>query len=87
MNHILVEKEKEVSQENVVEEQIKSRFLEFMKDYERDNKVYTEIVPNCKKKILQKIILGKIDKNSTVVTDFWKGYSSLVDVGYGKHIS
>jgi transposase len=54
--------------------------------YEREKKVYTEIVPNCKKKILQKIILGKIDKNSTVVTDFWKGYSGLVDVGYGKHI-
>ena len=62
MNHILVEKEEEVSRENVVEEQIKSQFLEFMK-YERDNKVYTEIVPNCKKKILQKIILGKIDKD------------------------
>jgi hypothetical protein len=31
MNHILVEKEEEVSRENVVEEQIKSQFLEFMK--------------------------------------------------------
>ena len=81
-----MEKEEEGILENVVEEQIKSRFLEFMKDYERDNKVYTEIVPNCKKKILQKIILGKIDKDSIVVTDFWKGYSGLIDVGYGKHI-
>jgi len=35
MNHILVEKEEEVSQENVVEEQIKSRFLEFMKETTR----------------------------------------------------
>ena len=36
--------------------------------------------------MLQKIILGKIDKDSIVVTDFWKGYSGLIDVGYGKHI-
>ena len=36
MNHILVEKEEEeVSQENVVEEQIKSQFLEFMKETTR----------------------------------------------------
>jgi hypothetical protein len=35
MNHILVEKEEEVSRENVVEEQIKSQFLEFMKETTR----------------------------------------------------
>jgi transposase-like protein len=40
--------------------------------YEREKKVYTKIVPNCKKKILQKIILDKIDKKSTVVFDFLK---------------
>lgn len=54
--------------------------------YEKNGKVYTEIVKNCKKKILQAIIMGKIDKRSTIVSDYWKGYSGLVDVGYGKHI-
>lgn len=28
----------------------------------------------------------QIDKRSTIVSDFWKGYSGLVDVGYGRHI-
>ena len=32
MNHILVEKEEEGILENMVEEQIKSQFLEFMKE-------------------------------------------------------
>jgi transposase len=54
--------------------------------YEREGRVYTEIVPNCKKKVLQAIIRGKIDLNTTVVTDYWRGYSGLVDVGYDRHI-
>jgi transposase len=54
--------------------------------YERNGKVYTEIVPNCKKKVLQQIIRGKISPDATIVTDYWKGYSGLVDVGYDKHI-
>jgi transposase-like protein len=40
--------------------------------YEREKKVYTKIMPDFKKKTLKKIILDKIDKNSTVVFDFLK---------------
>lgn len=32
--------------------------------FERKGRVYTEIVPNCKKKTLQKIIRGVIDKET-----------------------
>lgn len=54
--------------------------------YERNGRVYTEIIPNCKKKVLQDVIRGKISQDATVVTDYWKGYLGLVDVGYNKHV-
>ena len=53
--------------------------------FERNGKVYTEIIPDCKKKTLQAIILGKIKPESIIHTDGWRGYSGLVDVGYDKH--
>lgn len=53
--------------------------------FERNGRVYTEIVPDCKKKTLQAIILGKISLDSVINTDGWRGYNGLVDVGYGKH--
>ena len=53
---------------------------------ERNGRVYTEIVPDCKKKTLQDIILGKISKEETdIYSDGWRGYDGLVDVGYDKH--
>lgn len=48
-------------------------------------RVYTEIVPDCKKKTLQGIIRGKVDINTVIYTDGWRGYNGLVDVGYDKH--
>jgi len=51
----------------------------------RNGRVYTEIVPDCKKKTLQAIIKGKIDKSSVIYSDGWRSYDSLVDVGYDKH--
>lgn len=53
--------------------------------FERDGRVYTEIIPDCTKKTLQKVILGKVDIKSIVHTDGWRGYNGLVDVGYDKH--
>lgn len=53
--------------------------------YERNGRVYTEIVPNCRKKTLQAIIRGKIATETIVHTDKWRGYDGLVDVGYDKH--
>lgn len=52
---------------------------------QRGGKVNTEIVPDCAKKTLQAIIRGKVDPNSVIHTDYWRGYNGLVDVGYKKH--
>jgi len=48
--------------------------------FERNGKVYTEIVPDCKKETLQAIIRHKISPESVVNSDGWRGYSGLVDV-------
>ena len=53
--------------------------------YERSGKVYTEIVPNCSKSILQKIIRGRVSLDTIIHSDMWKAYDGLVDIGYKKH--
>lgn len=53
--------------------------------FKRNGKVYTEIVPNCSKATLQAVIRGKIDVDSIIHSDGWRGYNGLVDVGYQKH--
>jgi len=52
---------------------------------ERGAKVYTEIVPDCAKTTLQAIIRGKVDPQSIIHSDGWRGYEGLVDLGYKKH--
>jgi transposase-like protein len=54
--------------------------------YERGGRVYTEIIPDCRKKTLQKIIRGRVALASVLHTDQWVGYDGLVDVGYDRHI-
>ncbi|SMN14189.1 Mobile element protein [uncultured Candidatus Thioglobus sp.] len=51
----------------------------------RGDKVYTEILPNCKSTTLQRIIKGKISIESVIHSDGWRGYNGLVDFGYKKH--
>jgi len=53
--------------------------------FERDGKVYTEIIPDCKKKTLQKIIRWKVGKEAIIYTDWRRWYDWLVDVWYDKH--
>jgi transposase-like protein len=53
--------------------------------FKRNGRVYTEIVPNCKKVTLQPIIRGKVDPSTVIYSDKWRGYDGLVDVGYDKH--
>ena len=53
--------------------------------FERGGRVYTEIVPDCSKKTLQAVIMGKVDIHSIMFTDGWRGYDGLVDVGFDKH--
>lgn len=45
-------------------------------------RVYTEIVPDCARKTLQAIIRGKVEPDSVMRSDWWKGYNGLVDLGY-----
>ena len=51
----------------------------------RDGKVYTEVVPDCKKATLQAIIRGRVSADAVIHSDGWRGYDGLVDVGYAKH--
>ncbi len=53
--------------------------------FERDGRVYTEIIPDCKKATLQAVIKGKVALDSVIYSDGWRGYNGLVDVGYSKH--
>lgn len=46
----------------------------------------TEIIPNCERKTLQRIIFGKVALSSTIYSDCWSGYDGLVDVGYDRHV-
>ena len=54
--------------------------------FEREGRVYTEIVPDCKKKTLQAVIQGKVALQSVIDSDGWPGYNGLVDVGYSRHL-
>ena len=51
----------------------------------RDGKVYTEVVPDCKKATSQAIIRGRVPADAVTHSDTWRGYDGLVDVGYAKH--
>ena len=52
---------------------------------ERNGKVYTEIVPDCSRATLQAIIRGRVEVESVIHSDKWRGYNGLVDIGYPKH--
>jgi transposase-like protein len=53
--------------------------------YERNGRVYTEIIPDCRKKTLQAVIKGKVSLESVIHSDSWRGYNGLVDMGFKKH--
>ena len=46
--------------------------------------VYTDIVADASKATLQAIIRGKVDPNSIIHTDDWRGCDGLVDLGLNK---
>lgn len=54
--------------------------------FKRDGCVYTEIVPDCRKRTLQQVIRGRVSVASVIHSDGWRGYDGLVDVGYEKHL-
>ncbi|PCI79578.1 MAG: IS1595 family transposase [SAR86 cluster bacterium] len=51
----------------------------------RNDHVFTEIVPDAKKRSLLPVIRGQVSLDSVIHTDGWRGYDGLVDVGYAKH--
>ena len=51
----------------------------------REGKVYTEIIPDVKAATLQALIRGRVDIDSVIHSDGWRGYDGLVDIGYDKH--
>ena len=53
--------------------------------FRRNGKVFTEIVPDCSRSTLQGVIRGRVDINSVIHSDKWRGYNGLVDLGYKKH--
>ena len=53
--------------------------------FKRNGKVYTEIIPDCRRATLQAVIRGRIDPESVIHSDSWRGYAGLVDLGYKKH--
>ena len=54
--------------------------------FKRRGKVYTELVPDCSKAVLQRAIRGKVSLDSVIHSDGWRGYDGLVDLGYKKHL-
>jgi transposase-like protein len=54
--------------------------------FKRNGRVYTEIVPDCSKATLQGIIRGRVELESVIHSDGWRGYDGLVDLGYQKHL-
>ena len=53
--------------------------------FKRNGSVYTEIVPDCRKHTLQKVIRGRVSLDTVIHSDGWRGYDELVNVGYSKH--
>jgi transposase-like protein len=53
--------------------------------FNRHGRVYAEIVPDCSRATLQGVIRGRVDPESVIHSDGWRGYNGLVDLGYQKH--
>ena len=53
--------------------------------FKRNGYVYTEIVPDAKKKTLLAVVRGRVELHSVIHTDGWRAYDGLVDMGYEKH--
>ncbi len=54
--------------------------------FKRNGKVYTEVVPDCKRTTLQAVIRGRVSLESVIHSDGWRGYNGLVDLGFKKHL-
>jgi transposase-like protein len=53
--------------------------------FKRNGCVYTEVVPDCRKRTHQAVIRGRMALDTVIHSDDWRGYDGLVDVGYTKY--
>src|SRR5437660_7184695 len=52
--------------------------------FKRNGCVYTEVVPDCRKRTLQAVIRGRVALDTVTHSDGWRGYDGLVAVGYSR---
>jgi len=45
--------------------------------FERDGRVYTEIISDCKEATLQAVIKGKVSLESVIYSDGWRGSQTI----------
>ena len=55
--------------------------------FQRNGFVYTEMVPNVQQRTLQCVIRGRVNLDTVIHSDGWRGYNGLVDMGYKKTFS
>ncbi|MEZ5714333.1 MAG: IS1595 family transposase [Paracoccaceae bacterium] len=53
---------------------------------ERGGRVFTELLPDNKKKTFQALVRGRVAPEATLITDGYYVYDGLVDVGYDRHL-
>ena len=54
--------------------------------FKRGGNVYTELVEDCSKRSLLRVIRGQVALRTVIHSDGWRGYDGLVDVGYERHL-
>jgi len=54
--------------------------------FKRNGCVYTEVVPDCKKRTLLAAIRGRVALDAVIRSDGWRGCDGMVDVGYAKRL-
>lgn len=51
----------------------------------REGRVYTEVIPDTKRAMMQAVIRGKLGIDSVIHSGEWRGYHGLVDMGYNRY--
>ena len=54
--------------------------------FDRGGRVNDEVIPDAKARTLREVIRGHIALDAELVTDGWRGYNGLVNVGYDRHL-
>ena len=48
--------------------------------FKRNGCVYTEVVPDCRKRTLQAVIRGRVALDTVIHSDGWRGYDGLLEL-------